>query len=763
MKNLVKISVRKLVEHVFLSGNIESGFFSINALQEGTRIHQEVQKTFDETSEKEVYVQTEFFHDDLHFIVDGRCDGIHFNNGEITIEEIKSTSEPLDTIEENGILVHWAQAYFYGYIYCNDHQLKDINIQLTYVQKKTNEKKSILQKKTIQQLKEFVLECIEKYTPFAKLMIQNKERRNKSSKELTFPFKKYRNGQKELAGMVYRSIRDKQTLFAEAPTGIGKTISTTFPAVKAFGEEILDRILYITARNTTREAALNAFSLLENNGLKMIIISLTAKEKICFKDEVNCSALHCEFANGHYDRLNDGILDILQNETIISREVIEHYARKHRLCPFEFSIDLAYLADAIVCDYNYVFDPTVSFKRFFEEQKKETVLLIDEAHNLVDRAREMYSASILKSSFLQLKRDFKKNKEIQSAAKNLNNYLLEIRKHLGDKKQTVSKEIPSELLELIQSFVEVVERNLHHFEGQTQQQLLDAYFAAQAFLRSANMFDERFVFMTEVDRSEVSVKLFCIDPSHLLQQYSKNFKAKVFFSATLSPLPFYKDMLGGKEEDLVISLPSPFSSEQVNVYISPLSTKYREREYTKEKIAYTLHEVIQKHPGNYLIFFPSYQYMNLVYDEYSKLMINTSFKTQIQTPNMNEEEREEFLNQFDKDRSEPLVGFAVMGGIFSEGIDLVGDRLNGVAIVGVGIPQIGFERDLIKNYFSSIGKNGYDYAYVYPGMNKVLQAGGRLIRSENDTGTILLIDDRFLTTKYLKMLPKNWKKFQVFQ
>ena len=761
MKNIINISVRHLVEHVFLSGNIEQGMQFVSNLTEGTRIHQQVQKGFDETSEKEVYVKTDIEYEDVHFFIYGRIDGLHFQKEEIIIEEIKSTSLRLEDITEEMNPGYCAQAYLYGYIFAKDHQLQHISIKLTYVQKQTNEMKSFVQIKSFSELERFVFDCLKKYAPFARLQFKNKLKRNQTSKELSFPFAQYRKGQRELAGCVYQSIRDKATLFVEAPTGIGKTISTTFPAVKAIGENIAERIIYTTARGTTRQQAESAFQLMEQKGLNIRAVSITAKEKICFKDQTICNPEYCEFAKGHYDRLNEGLIDLLENETVITQDIIEQYAKKHRLCPFEFSLDAAYLADCIICDYNYIFDPQVSLNRLYEEKKKETVLLVDEAHNLVDRARDMYSASIYKSNFLNLKREYKSNPSLFETTKNINNYFLQLKKQMDGTDQ-ILKSLPDELIELLKEFAEVTESSLKQNNDNSSADLLkDAYYEVQKFLKMAKLFDEHFVALIEVIRSEVKIKIFCLDPSALLKQYGKNYGSKIFFSATLSPIQYYKDMLGGSVEDNHISLPSPFSKEQTDVYIYPLSTRYREREQTSMHIALMLANLIEERTGNYFIFFPSYKYMNIVYEEF--LEECPKVPTIVQKPGMTEEERGTFLATFDEKNNESLIGFAVMGGIFSEGIDLVGNRLNGVIIVGVGLPQIGLERNIIKDYFNNIGKNGYDYAYVYPGLNKVLQAGGRLIRTEHDQGTIILVDDRFLTKKYLQLLPSPWKDFKIIK
>ena len=441
--------------------------------------------------------------------------------------------------------------------------------------------------------------------------------------------------------------------------------------------------------------------------------------------------------------------------------MISTYAHKHTVCPFEFSIELAYGVDAVICDYNYIFDPRVSLKRLFEEQKKSTVLLVDEAHNLVDRGREMFSATINKQIFLQLKKDFKGiDKDFFSSVSKLNSWFISLKKANESKNEFVLESLDEVFVEQLTDFVKAAEGIWILGNASSKNQvLLDAYFIVHKFLKIYEFLDDHYVIYSEKNRNDLELKLFCIDPSKLIKKMSKGYRSKVFFSATLSPLPYYQDILGGNEEDYDLSIASPFSEDQVDVFIKPLSTRYHDRERTKEAIVEMLQFLIEGRQGNFLIFFPSYQYLLEVYEQFKK--VDNLTATLIQGIGMKEEERESFLAAFTPNHNQTLLGFAVLGGIFSEGVDLVGDRLNGVVVVGVGLPQLGFERNLIKEHFNKQGKNGFDYAYVYPGMNKVLQAGGRLIRSEADYGTIVLIDDRFLKNPYQSLLPKEWMQYTI--
>jgi DNA excision repair protein ERCC-2 len=772
MAELVNISVRSLVEYVYSSGSIESGFRTGRALTDGTKAHQKLQKQYGESDQHEVYVSAEIAIEELLFVIDGRCDGLLLDADgvTVTVDEIKSTSSDIGLLQEDSYPVHWAQAKCYAYMVAKDRELSCIRIQLTYIQVETEETRLFVVEASFSELEQFVHDVVRRYFPFAQARHEHEQRRNQSIKELPFPFPNYREGQRKLVGAVYKTINEGRKLFAKAPTGIGKTMSTLFPSVKAIGEGLLKRTFYLTAKTITRTAAEEAYSLLQAQGLQLHVVTITAKEKVCFKEEVRCSKEHCEFADGYYDRINEAVLDLLRQETIMTRPVIESYARKHRVCPFEFSLDVAYAADAVICDYNYIFDPRVNLKRLFEEQKRHTSLLVDEAHNLIDRAREMYSSALNKSDFLALQREFKGVRaELHDAAKAINNYFIALRKQIGDRQMLVEQELPEPLLERLEVFIAGAEKELVASAGSPASPLLlEAYFGAQNFVRMSKLYDERYVTFSACERNEVSVKLFCLDPSHLLRQMGKGYRSHVFFSATLSPLSYFMDTLGAEEDDYSVTVPSPFSKEQLEVFVQPLSTRYQDRERSREPIARSLYELVAGRSGNYLVFFPSYAYMSSVYEAFTDLVAEqeddesgSQLRVLVQQAQMSEDEREHFLAEFQPGTEKTLVGFAVMGGIFSEGIDLVGDRLTGVAVVGVGLPQLGPERNLIKAYMDNTGKNGYEYAYVFPGMNKVQQAGGRLIRSETDCGVLLLIDDRYLQPLYQRLLPEEWRDYTV--
>ncbi len=760
--NEMKISVRSLVEYVYRGGNIDNRFRSSSSLLEGTLIHQHVQREYKGEDEKEVFLKTEFHSGDMKIIVHGRCDGLLKTDKGVVIDEIKSTSMPLDELTEESFPVYWAQAKGYAYIYALDHELDEIHVQVTYVQKTTKEKKRFIQTCRFDELSAFMEETIAAYTSYARILVHIREEKTKSIPDLDFPFPSYRPGQRKLAGAVYKTLKEERNLFGQAPTGIGKTVSTLFPAIKAMGDSDTERLFYLTAKTITRMTAEEALALMEEKGLRLRSVTLTAKDKICFQEETICQPEYCEFADGYYDRVNEAMVDILRNETRMTRNVIEAYARKHRVCPFEFSLDLAYIVDVVIGDYNYIFDPRVSLKRMAQEDRKETALLVDESHNLVERSREMYSAELSGGLFYDLQ-ELYHGGELAEAIEYVSaafDYLL--KEHRG-KESFILEEVPGMIEEAVEHFITKAELELREEpERHENDLLLETFFAAQNFLKVMQLVDDHYVIYGTIEKNNLLLRLFCVDPSYLLKEVTKNYRASVFFSATLSPFAYYKDMLGGKKEDYILQLASPYDYEQVDITVQPLSTRYKDRERTSVQLAENLYTMVDNVKGNHLFFFPSYHYMELVYAEWLKRnRQGKKYRSIIQSQGMTEQERDDFLGSFQEGDKQKLVGFAVLGGVFSEGVDLRGDRLNGVAVVGIGLSPTSMERNLIKDHFNEKGKPGYDYAYVYPGMNKVLQAGGRLIRSEKDHGAILLVDDRFLTNKYLSLFPPEWSHYQV--
>ena len=757
MNKIVEISVRNLIEFVMRSGDIDNRFRSMNRLVEGTRAHQKIQKEYGENYRSELALKYNFPYKEYQFEIEGRADGIYRFRDDAMVDEIKSTSYDLEDIEEDSNPTYWAQAKIYAYIYAEQEGLESIDVQVTYFNIETEKTKFFKREHTIGELEKFFTSIIEKYISWAELSFGWETDRDESIEKLEFPFTNYRKGQRELAVAVYKTILEKKKLFAKAPTGIGKTVSTLFPSLKAMLGNNAKKIFYLTAKTITRQAPIKTIKILMDGGLKLKSIVLTAKDKICLNDEVKCNPRDCQFAKGHFDRVNDAIMDIFLNEDLIGREKIKEYSLKHKVCPFEFQLDVSLWMDVIICDYNYAFDPQVYLKRFFEGMSSNYVFLIDEAHNLVDRSREMFSASLNKEDFKGIQEVFnKKNPSIYKKLVRIENIFDKIERKEEITGNFKTDEEYTEFYFPLKGLLTSLEPWLvDSGEGEDYEKVIDVYFDIVKYLKISELFDSNYV--TEIEKWEeaneegMQIKLFCVNPASLLRQALKRGASSTFFSATLTPIDYYKDLLGGLEDDYHMRLSSPFPRENLKLLLRDnISTRYKDRERTYIDVVECIKAFIDSKKGNYIIFFPSYYYMEKIYE----LMEYDGLNMSLQERDMKEDAREDFLNLFKEE--DDLVAFSVVGGMFSEGIDLVGDQLIGAAIIGVGLPGINFERDIVKEYFNSKNGKGFDYAYTYPGINKVLQAGGRVIRTEEDRGSILLIDDRFGNAKYEKLLPEEW-------
>lgn len=759
----VRISVRNLVEFILREGDLDSrqgGGADKEAMLLGGRIHRKIQRQMGSGYHAEVPLQIVVPCEKLDIVVEGRADGIIEEDGRTAVDEIKGILQELDLIKEPK-KVHLAQAKCYAYIYAGKKELSEIGVQMTYCQMETEEVKRFYQTFSYEELKKWFLDLVHQYEKWAVFQIEWRQKRNQSIKQVEFPFG-YREGQKDLVVSVYRSILRKKKLFIQAPTGVGKTMATVFPAVKAVGEELANQIFYLTAKTITRTVAEKAFLTLKEQGLAYKVITLTAKEKICFCEKAECNPDDCPYAKGHFDRVNDAVFDMLTHTDDMSRDQIESYARKHTVCPFEMALDLSVWTDAVICDYNYVFDPNAHLKRFFGEgAKKEYLFLIDEAHNLVERGRAMYSASICKENFLEVRKAVKEeDAKLGKAISGCNEQLLAL------KRECPGHALYSSVSHLVPRLMNVMTEMERFLEECSQEEIrekvLDLYFEVRDFLSIHDKLDENYMIYTELtEEGKFYVWLFCVNPAVNLSEYLNYGVSTIFFSATLLPIQYYKKLLSTQTDDYAVYAHTPFPEENKKVLIgSDVTTRYTRRsEEMYERYARYMLETVRKKQGNYLAFFPSYRFLNDVYEAFLTLRREKEeIFCLIQDSGMTEEEREEFLNYFEEERDGTLIGFCVMGGIFSEGIDLTEERLIGTWIVGTGLPQVCLERELLKQYFDEKGMSGFEYAYLYPGMNKVLQAAGRVIRTDTDRGMIFLLDDRFLLRQYRAVFPREWSK-----
>lgn len=763
---LIRISVRNLVEFILRSGDIDNRIAAADkdAMLLGGKIHRKIQRRMGADYHAEVTLKYEVPCKGFILSVEGRADGIIDTPSGIVIDEIKGVLKDLDMIKKP-VAVHLAQAKCYAYIYASQKKLEEIGVQMTYCNMETEEIKRFQNVYVYEELDRWFWELIGKYEKWARYQIRWKEKRNASIKEVGFPFA-YREGQRDLTASVYRTILRKKKLFIQAPTGVGKTISTVFPAVKAVGEGLGEKIFYLTAKTITRTVAWQAFDILKEQALRMKVLVLTAKEKICFCEETNCNPEACPYAKGHYDRVNDAVYELLTTSDEMNREILEEQARKWKVCPHEMSLDVSEWVDAVICDYNYVFDPNAHLRRFFGEGiSGEYLFLIDEAHNLVERGRSMYSAKLCKEDFLKVKR-LVKDEDVKLAKRisECNQQLLTLKRECED--YQVLNSVSHIYLKLLNLMGEL-ERFLEDCKKEDlRKEVLDFYFDVRRFVATHDRLDENYMIYSELlNNGHFEIHLFCVNPAKNLQEFLDKGNSTVFFSATLLPIHYYKKLLSTASDDYAIYAESPFDMEKRLLLLgTDVSTKYTRRgEDTYRRYAEYLYQVALAKHGNYIAFFPSYRFMEDVHEEFLVIVSQGSVEVDdvIQSQYMSEEAREIFLENFEEDREHSLMGFCVMGGIFSEGIDLTGEQLIGAVIVGTGLPQVCRERKLLKQYFDEHGFHGFDYAYLYPGMNKVLQSAGRVIRTQEDRGVVLLLDDRFLDMRYREVFPREWGNYKL--
>jgi len=758
-EKIIRISVRNLVEFILREGDIDNrkaGLPDKEAMQLGGRIHRKIHRQMGSDYYAEVPLKITVPCEGFAIQIEGRADGIQKTADGVVVDEIKGVLRELEYIEKP-VSVHLAQAKCYGYIYGKQQELDSITIQMTYCQMETEEVKRFQETFSIEELERWFLDIVMQYEKWARFQVEWRQTRDATIKEAEFPYP-YREGQRELVTSVYRTILRKKKLFIQAPTGVGKTMATIFPAVKAVGEGLGDKIFYLTAKTITRTVAEQAFQILKKNGLQYKVATLTAKEKICFCEKAECNPDACPYAKGHFDRVNDAVYEMITTMEEMSRENIETQAKKHSVCPFEMGLDVSLWVDAIICDYNYVFDPNAHLKRFFSAGKKgEYLFLIDEAHNLVERGREMYSAVLYKEEFLQMKKAVRyESVKLTRQLAGCNQMLLEMKRECQTYKEYNSiSHFALKLLNVMNGLQKLLEE-----KEQVDEEVLEFYFHVRNFLNIYEEVDENYVIYTELEEGgDFKLKLFCVNPAVKLQNFLSQGNSTVFFSATLLPIRYYKRLLSVETDDYAVYAHSPFKeANRLLVLGQDVSTKYTRRGYEMyERFAIYIKNVMQAKPGNYLVFFPSYRFMEEVRETFERYRTE-EMCCMMQEQNMNEQDREAFLQEFEAEREGSLAGFCVMGGIFSEGIDLTKERLIGAMIVGTGLPQVCNEREILKQYFDRHGENGFDYAYLYPGMNKVLQAAGRVIRTEEDKGVIALLDDRFAGRRYLEIFPREWRK-----
>jgi DNA excision repair protein ERCC-2 len=767
-----KISVRDLVEQVERSGDINFRFSTRSSALAGLRGHQRVQKSRGEDYVAEKKLTDLVQRDGLVLQVSGRVDGYFPRQLPMLVEEIKTTRGRADMIPDSMRSLHWGQARVYAWLLARDHGLaadEQIEVRLCYLQLDDDSEYLLSSTWTVAALAEYYQQLLDRHLTFLLGLAQWQAGRDASITAMDFPYAQYRDGQRDMAVSIYRAMHAGTQLILQAPTGIGKTMGALFPAIKALSAATYDKLFFVSAKTSGHEVAARAVADLRSAGLQLRDITLTAKDKICFTPGAPCDAEHCQFAVGYYDKLGAVMAEVMTDNQSLDRSYIETKARAHQVCPFELELDLSLLADVVICDYNYVFDPAVYLRRYFDNPEQHYGLLIDEAHNLVDRGRDMFSADISKDQLLDLKRQLKRElPDVARALATANNQILALLKPLREKFDETGavqfSDLPEKLVQALRRFSSAAESWLQQNQvAPFADSLLQVYFASLRFIRVAEAYDEHYTCLVLQQRGGIVVKLYNINPGPGLATALSRVRSAVGFSATLMPQTYFQTLMGIAADAQWYQIESPFDPANLGVFAtSYISTTYRDRGNSLYELVDTIATVIEQQAGNYLVFLPSFYYLDEVRDKFVERYAAVRCVTQ--TPGMDEQARIDFLQQFDGDSPESqdaatLVGFAVMGGIFGEGIDLKGKRLIGVIIAGVGLPQLGIERDVIRDYFEQPGSSGqgFEFAYQYPGMNRVLQTAGRVIRSETDRGIICLIDNRFNESRYRQLMPAGWQ------
>ena len=732
MEKYLTLSVHQLVDFLLRTGDIDNRVFNRSSMTEGSRLHSVYQSKQSSNYLAEFPLKMSFNVDEVNIVLEGRADGIiKRSETEYVIDEIKTTVEDLKIFHDDNLEWHLGQAKCYAYMFAKQTNLEYIGIKLTYI-RQGKEKEQLVDSYVfnILELEQFVVKLLNEYLSFYNIIFNKISKRNESIEALKFPFSKFRQGQRDLAKYTYAMAKKRGRLFAEAPTGIGKTISTLFPFIKALKDDDNSKIFYLTAKTSGRESAHQAVKLLKENGLSLSDIMITAKDKICFCKGQACNPEECPYAKGYYNKIQTVLRYAILNYDDFDLQTITQLAYENQICPFEFELDLSLFMDVIICDYNYLFDPISYMKRYFDEDTSSFLVLVDEAHNLVDRSRDMYSASLSYKQFLEARKSVCHSKlhQLKLAMSKMNKMFKEYLVNPKDGNYILD-EFYEYTYKTISSFITSMQDINKNENKEMSKELLEFYLEVNRFSRILEFYNDHFICYYEIHDDDLILHVSCLDASSFLYSSLRRLRGSVLFSATLSPIEYYVDMLGGKKEDAQLILPSPFPVDNLKIIIAPkVSIRYKNRDASYQQVADYIKAFVKNKVGNYFVFLPSYEYLtNLMpYIDMEDVDVYE------QDRGMSDEDKEAFLTNFKPHPERTTLGFVIVGGAFGEGIDLVSDRLIGAVIVGIGMPKINFVSDQIMKYYDSKEQSGYNYAYLNPGMNKVMQALGRVISSETE-------------------------------
>jgi DNA excision repair protein ERCC-2 len=744
------LSVHDIVDLMLRTGDLDTRIFNRSTMMEGTKMHLQYQREQRIPGyQSEVSLHHDYTYRDLVLHVLGKADGLYIDHDTLVIEEIKTTIADVKDFASKHQKWHIMQAAFYGHMYALEHDYKHILIRLIYLNQGNKDRHEMTFEFTLEEIEKDVQGVIDEYGAFYQLTRLHRETLLKSLPTLKFPFTQYRQGQRALAKYVYGVSQKGGRLYVEAPTGIGKTMSTLFPVIKTLGT-VHEKVFYFTAKNSGKIAAEEALKVLIHEGASLSYCVITAKETMSFCPKGKINPDDCLYARGYYDKIKDVLTYALTNFVQFDKDTIQAIAEQFKIEPFEFSLDLSLFVDVIIADYNYLFDPSAYLRRFFESVTQPYAVLIDEAHNLVERSRDMYSSFLQESMIKQLKKAIDSDysttlkKSIKRLEKQWNLF--------HDQTPPTLVNSPDELLAAIEKFLLDAQLEMKNLRTSLPDIAMDVYFKCLRFMNTTELIADHYHYVLTEEQNDLTLTLYCLDPSKQITKTLDALRTVITFSGTLSPMDYYLPMLGWRPQDAVLKLPSPFKAEHFKVMITDhMATTLRRRDQSYASIAKYIEAMIEGKMGNYLVFFPSYKYLMDVYEQFNP---KEDVHILLQHKDMKQEEKQQFLDHFIFLPTKTTIGFAVLGGVFSEGIDLIADRLIGVGIVSVGLPQLSFVRDLISDYYRKQEQDGFQFAYVYPAINKVLQAMGRVIRSETDRGVALLMDERFLQDEYRDILQK---------
>ena len=776
----VDLSLDELCERVFGNGSFDiGGGFGTGKARLTPDIYEKVRGDAQIRYRAQEKLTNTFALDGIYYTVSTEADGVIEEGGELIADEIRLVRDFDFSMPPREIFVARMKCCAY-FLACREDMVY-VRARLTYVHAESGKIRQFKYEYHTEDLRAWYVTLLRRISRAAKFQKERVENILPSAAGVAFPYGELREGQEIMIRETHRAIKQGRRLFLNAPTGTGKTVSALYPAVRALGAGLADRIFYLTAKASTRREAYRAAGKLFEAGAKLRTVVLTAKEFMCPMRKTPVGALmsgcdfkKCELAKGYYERSENAVFELLSRQNGFTPQIILEVTKKHRICPYELSLDLSEYCDIIICDYNYVFDPAVYLRRYFAEdgERGRYIFLFDEAHNLPDRARDMYSATVRRSDF---ERAYAK---IDPSLRELDEAFegaiiaLRTKKRLcrdslvrtadGEERGFyMSSSLPRELVDELDGFRKKVDRwlkkNSDVYSDPSLDRLLESI---RRFCTVSEYFDKRFLFYIEISGGDMIFKIYCLDPSDIANTVQKRAVSSVMFSATLTPSEYFVDILGGGKSARYVSIPSPYDGERLLVMRAGyVSTKFEDRAKNVKKYVNIIAATASAKAGNYIAYFPSYQMLKEVSEEFIRRYPKVSVI--IQSPNMSTGEREAFLENFKDDSGTLRIGFCVLGGSFAEGIDLPGSRLIGTVIFGVGLPGLSNENNIIRDYYDVQNGEGYDYSYTYPGMNNVLQAVGRVIRQAEDRGVAVLVDDRYLTEKYKVLYPDHWTNLDM--